>query len=266
MSNVSIIRPGQNEPANVVVGSPSGFICARGEVAQDAKERFETITIFAKIYQGVTAGDTSPPPGTQSTTTTTTNWYFPQVFGATCSVGSGFPQQTLKVWAFAGTGFLGTATQNFTGVCAAQVDCGLGSGGPPGSGSLSATRGFGAGMASRVSSIVSAAPRRWSVGPLDADDPDSPFTGRWLLRHRPTLDGHCIWDNGGDGTSIPHIELRCEGPLLSTWQLCLRLGERVVRYLKCAEVWNALAANVFTPDDLVGTASPGLPSLLLEPC
>jgi hypothetical protein len=69
------------------------------------------------------------------------------------------------------------------------------------------------------------------------------FNGPWALALRSPANGHCIWDNGGDGIRIPLVELRCESPLVTTWQLTLRHGAEVVEYTRAATEWNPLGVN-----------------------
>ena len=57
------------------------------------------------------------------------------------------------------------------------------------------------------------------------------------------------------------VELRCEGPLLSVWQLQLQHSRFAVRYTRAVESWNGLGPNTFSPAD-ASTANLALPPLL----
>ncbi len=70
------------------------------------------------------------------------------------------------------------------------------------------------------------------------------FNRVWKLAHRAGMSG-LSWDNGGDGSREPRVELATERPFGTPWQLTFRLGEIVVSYSKSAEEWRALAANTF---------------------
>lgn len=70
------------------------------------------------------------------------------------------------------------------------------------------------------------------------------FNRVWKLANRGAMSG-LLWDNGGDGSREPRVELATERPFGTPWQLTFRLGEIVVSYTKSAEEWRALAANTF---------------------
>lgn len=70
------------------------------------------------------------------------------------------------------------------------------------------------------------------------------FNRVWKLAHCGC--GHrLLWDNGGDGSETPRVELATERPFGTPWILTFRLGEVMISYTKSAEEWRALAANTF---------------------
>ena len=68
------------------------------------------------------------------------------------------------------------------------------------------------------------------------------FNQVWNLVHRGS---GLLWDNGGDGSREPRVELATERPFGTPWKLTFRLGEIVISYTVSAEDWRALAANTF---------------------
>lgn len=92
-------------------------------------------------------------------------------------------------------------------------------------------------------SVADNAPMRCTID-VSGFDPSllSPLNRVWKLVHR----GHGLqWDNGGDGSNEPRVELATERPFGTPWNLTFRLGEIVIRYTKAPEEWRALAANTF---------------------
>ena len=81
--------------------------------------------------------------------------------------------------------------------------------------------------------------------------------GPLALRFRDGDGGFCRWDNGGDGLETPHVELRCESPLVTTWRLTIRHESHdPVVYDRPATEWNPLTANVIRRADHAGVAVP----------
>jgi hypothetical protein len=96
---------------------------------------------------------------------------------------------------------------------------------------------------------LSMAPLLWELVAKGFEAGKTIFNGAWVLDLRHVVGGYCVWDNGGDGVKVPHVELRCESPLVTTWELTFRNGSGTsVRYTRRAVDWNPLASNVLHRD------------------
>ncbi len=242
---ISIARPGQLEEAAAAgTGTGPRVICARGLVGH-GRDEFKEIVVSAFVYDGHVDGGDDPPNGAPSYSPDGDTWYFAALAVADCANASPFPPFTLKVWAVAAGTTLSRARHHIWGKCASQVDCGSGPTEMKGGGAPAAVR------------LLAMAPLQWALSVAEfLGEGYGAFNGPWLLSLREGP-GDCVWDNGGDGAAVPLVELRCEGPLLATWRLRFRRGERVVEYSRPAADWGPLGANVFTTLTANGS-DPGL--------
>jgi hypothetical protein len=70
------------------------------------------------------------------------------------------------------------------------------------------------------------------------------FNREWNLIRRGGTCGQVIWDNGGNGTSAPLVELSTTGLYGFDWELTFRCGPIAVHYSIPGNEWQALAANL----------------------
>lgn len=275
---VTILRPTAAEecyhvvPADPGAGScpgsgadSRGYICARVR-ARDAKFQFpppatsavggvpraagDADHVFARVYDGHVDENTlgvpwyHPDPLADPCTRRGNwegnfTWHFPQLFGTLHGPAPGV-LSTLVVWAVfpGGTGPVEVRRfSRFYGWTAGQVECELGGGSGCGSESVAG----GGGIVAAVG--LTLAPLLWNVTAAGFAAGKALFNGPWALALRGTPNGHCTWDNGGDGEKIPRVELTCESPVVTTWRLALRHGADVVEYTRDAGEWNPVGAN-----------------------
>jgi len=250
--SVEILCPeGGSVPHPVVpsgTGSvPRGIICAHGEATREIesggfKEVQVAGAVFAMIFDSfdpMSPANDLPPPGALKITPGAGGlWKSEMVPGARHSAVAPFPPCVLVIWAmFGGTGLVIRRDVGFLGITAAAVDCcdEAGTGGH--------LRRHQAGAAAGVA--LTRAPVLWSLLAAGFEGARAVFNGPWLLALRPGGAGHCTWDNGGDGSRVPRVELRCESPLAVTWLLTFRDGPgAVVEYALPAAEWAPLGPNV----------------------
>ncbi len=262
---ISIKSPGIGEPdfSVVIDGSgPTGHICACGKVDDPSPvwrggksqriwdERDWSAdpikAIYARIHPGhLLAGDvkTLPPHPPASDTLrrvivgASPDWHFDDVPNASVATTPG-AKNTLVIWAEFTTVPEISTFQHFSGVAAAKVKCDcdrIGSGMP-----------YGPPPAAKAKPTVALAmaPLVWHLLANGFSAASSLFNGSWSLSLRQTIGGQCVWDNGGNGTSVPLVELRCESPLSQTWQLAFRYkGLASPKYERPAIEWNTLKPN-----------------------
>lgn len=250
---VNIDCPKENDLATVVVtgSGTAGFIAAQGTaVPPGGTGTFDSV--WALVYEGFkdlnsTDVPDTPPNGTPSVGPMGVSdlWYFPKVPGARCQQGgSGGFLCTLVVWAkypgvyqFEKGGF-----RHFYGVCGSQVSCPPPAGGAFGAAVSGAAAGTAAGLGRQALSL---APAVWAlVAAGFTAGKHLLFNGTWALRLRGSRDGHCFWENDGDGVTSPLVQLRCESPLAAVWHLTFRHGaDCVLHYRRPAAEWDMFAAN-----------------------
>jgi hypothetical protein len=97
-----------------------------------------------------------------------------------------------------------------------------------------------------------------------ASEPLHVFNQAWSLTRRGGACGQVIWDNGGNGTSAPLVELATTGLYGFPWKLTFRCGAIVVTYSIPPDEWRALAANAVRLVTSSGVpADAALPSQLI---
>ncbi|MDB5312821.1 MAG: hypothetical protein JWO38_7023 [Gemmataceae bacterium] len=247
--SVDIVCPDGVKPHNVFAGSgypPTGVICAHGDATID-RHFFQEIAsrVEAKILQVFDQNDPTlynPPSGTTvAHVDGFGKWRCENIPGAICGPDSAPRPNTLVVWFTFGTGsgsgvHVERRVRAFSGVCAPNTNCCEGSG----SGAASLAQ---AGAVQTVA--LATAPVLWVLLAAGFEAGKALLNGPWALALRGAGNGFCAWDNGGDGARVPHVELRCESPLASTWRLTFRHGaDTVSEYTRAAAEWNPLAPNV----------------------
>jgi len=221
----------------------TGTICACGNA--------DTLTSFGnpQLVRGMILPvgsniPNSPPTGATAGDLTNNDWFIMRgrpggsdIPGAACGTASTPVQNLLVVWVgYPTTGPIHweLASVLFNGVCAADTDCGSGSGCPVG---VPLAGG-------EVSDVVDIAPMLWSVRASGfRGGPATAFNGTRVLTLRRGPGMRSLWDNGADGVQVPRIELRYTS-LAGAWQLEFRHGNLVVTYATPWRDWIRLNANV----------------------
>ncbi|WP_157369460.1 hypothetical protein [Zavarzinella formosa] len=110
---------------------------------------------------------------------------------------------------------------------------------------------------SSASVALTTAPLVWGLLTAGLEIGRSFLNGPLALNFRDGTEGFCVWDNGGDGEQTPHVELRCESPMVTAWRLTIRRGsEAPVEYVRPATEWNPLTPNVIYRAAKADTAAP----------
>ena len=176
--------------------------------------------------------------------------------GVSCGPPAYPVQNQLGVWVLFSDNVYGRQSVVFGGVCATATDC-EGSGGV-----LTAAETAGE---ERVVDTVSI---QWSV--LVAEEETHTlaiFRQPVILTLRPNGGERCVWDNGANGVDAPLVELSCEAPAATVWQVLYRHGTVEIRYIKLAAEVNSLGANRFDahPANIRHKAVASPTSLLVVP-
>ena len=138
----------------------------------------------------------------------------------------------------------------------ARFNCGSGSGNLE----LLARR-QGAPAEQRVAATV---PHRYSVpAPGFASAALQVFNREWSLVRRGGASGPVAWNNGGDGTTAPFVELSTISLFGGEWELTFRSGDVSVRYSIPGDEWRALAANWVRFVNAAGVTGAALPLQLV---
>jgi hypothetical protein len=243
---ITITWPQANFASAVVLTGtgPGGAMCVTGTITGAGRGGNGQGQVLVKVFNGsLTMLPGTPPPSSTPATITGQTWVASNVPAPTSSATRPFPPLTVVAWETAGTGYDGPQGVLTCGMQAAHVDCGSGSGVPCGTGlgpALAAGRAGAFGGA-----VVALAPVAWGLTVGGFAAAGGLLNGTWLLELR---DGGGLWDNGGDGTLRPRVELCCDGPPAGLWRLRLCQGELAVEYTAPAD-WEALGPLTLGADD-----------------
>lgn len=260
-------QPGQLRPIfstqNVSISKPSGgstlttwagTICATGNAsgANGAADR-----VYAKIVQGSVSNPSSVPMSGAAETSpdSSGNWSFSSI--GTVSSYPNSVTHTLIVWARFGSVFE-VSTVFFSPIWGDVTEC-------DGS-SLSV-----APSAQQAASTVAfeTIPTQWELKPSSFGGSSlSSLNGAWVIQLQTSLNQKVVYCNGGDGSTVPRIQLTCDSPFGKCWLLRFELGDSRVTYSLCASRFNGQGQNVFrdvvsagVPDDAAIPAS-----ITIQPC
>ena len=113
--------------------------------------------------------------------------------------------------------------------------------------------------------VATTVPHRYSVpAPGFASAALQVFNREWSLVRQGGACGQVAWNNGGNGTTAPFVELSTIGLFGFEWELMFRSGDVSVRYSIPGNEWQALAANWLRLVKAEGVPdSPALPPQLL---
>jgi hypothetical protein len=227
-------------------GPGPGTICGCGNATHGTDQ---LDGVWAKIIS-VHAGPVSPPhpndakPGSVNFTDGT--WWFKggpayEVPNAPCAPSDpGDDNSQMAVWCHFSDGTELAAQTLFAGVCSTTTNCDA-----PGSGP-NPCHSIGSATVTQAGRVVATVAAQWAVtGQGFTTKATLPFNAFWVLALGQTARDHCRWHNGGNGTTTPLVELRCEAPLAVAWQLTFRLGPCIVQYIRPAHDWNDLGPNTF---------------------
>jgi hypothetical protein len=163
-------------------------------------------------------------------------WRSEHVPGARHSSTEPYLNNVLVIWAvFAGTGTRTVRViRSFRGKTADVVSCCEGSG-----------SGVQRALPKKPGVALDLAPLLWILWVAGFEAGRQVFNGSWTLQLRAGgIDGHCVWDNGGDRIAKPRIQLRCESPLAVEWRLHFEAdGNDPIVYARSALDWNPVGSN-----------------------
>jgi hypothetical protein len=245
---ITISTPPLYGTTRVRMGSgsgPLGFICAEGTALSVGG--VDPQAVRGKVLPfGVEPNDV-PEPGAIPGTVRGNNWCikrgvpsFQDIPGAQAGTAYNPAPNTLAIWVSYG----GSPThweptsQDFQGVASTDTECGASADCNP----RFLERGQYA-----YGSVVDTAPLQWlAVVSGLLEGAGAVLNGSWLLTLRPQAELRCLWDNGGDGARVPHVQLCHDGLQPLEWVLTLRHGPHSLRCTRPAHEWNGLGANVLS--------------------
>lgn len=96
------------------------------------------------------------------------------------------------------------------------------------------------------SSSFDVLPKAWHLETMGFSGKDvASFNGMWELMLRPGSTTNILYCNGGNGTTIPQIQIHCELPKADTWTISFRLGDTRVSYSLAEGDFNPQSVNIF---------------------
>ena len=221
--NVTPVRVGAVAPGMGSGSGTTGYVCSSGSALVSTASG-PVAEAWAQVIQlnGTVPPAPDPAISTKGRPTGQSTWEVSlaaggsDIPGASCAAAAPLPENTLAVWVkMQNESTYRTGSSNFIGQCGGATACGGGGGMAAFDAALSVTFG----------------PVQWNLdvaGFLEAHN--GGFNGAWVLSLRVTVGPGPVWDNGGDGELIPHIELRCPGPGERAWRLRLRHGPALAEY------------------------------------
>jgi len=69
--------------------------------------------------------------------------------------------------------------------------------------------------------------------------------GAWVMHLAPSAEKVVLYCNGGDGKTVPRVQLSCEHPASADWTLDFAIGDCRVSYSLAADLFGLQSANVF---------------------
>lgn len=261
---VDIFRPGPGEQrfhAKVTGSGNVGVICTQGRAERAFEDQHGVrvlqvaSSVIGKNYQNlgeIPANPAQPTsdPNAKFATLVNAKWCIHPLPNVTVGSDPG-AANVLQIWAIYADGTVEPKTHQYNAI-SGEVECDSESGMacPPVLLSPPSPTGPGA---------HGTAPLTWKVVATGFLGPASRFNGPWALTLSQTIGGQMVWSNGGNGDTVPLIELRGESPVAVVWRLHFRLrGAPSPVFQKQASHWNPLKSNVL---DLVFDASHDLRTL-----
>jgi hypothetical protein len=227
----------------VAEGAATGTICARGTVT-GGDPGCAITAVWGKIIGLLESpGTTIPGDAIPGCPTGTTTWEISRsVTSPYCTVSpADIPNvlfsdtgtdNKLAVWAIVSgqtTPLFQSVT--FSGVRDTDTECG--------GGSVTLVAG-----AASQSAVIGTAPGEWQVaGEGFGDGPEASLNRAWRVRLRTGAALEAVWDNGGDGQTVPAVELR-HCPLKGCWDLVFRFRSVLIVYRSSGADWHWLGVNV----------------------
>lgn len=254
------------DPHNVVPRTGGGgIICASGHVVRNVTkrrhrkprevERLDECRGWVVRNYTPVGNETPPIYAAHIPVDNNDDWKYEAIGGAECSDEG--VNNTLIIWFVyfdsetSSTVIDGPTTMPFLGICADEVSCCQGSRASSRLGEAT------------IGTALTMAPRVWKLRASGFKGAREVFNKTWTLKLRSGVDGFSVWNNGGDGSETPHVDLRCESPIAKTWRLSLKHKTKVAKYARPAARWDAVGANEMKREE--GTARSGPDHLTVTP-
>ncbi len=228
---VSFFTAGLEEPAGgPTMTKTTGEICVRGSRNNDG-----ATNAWAKVFQGSPTVPANPPSDATPCPLNTTSGVFsaPLVPGVT-----GHPAvnpHTVATWELVGSVYTINDAKPITPIWGQYTECDY-------------PFMVSAGKARPCSSPLTfeLLPVRWSVDVKGfAGGELARANGCWVMRLMTAPKQKILYCNGGDGLSVPRVQLVCESPFAEAWQLRFEVGNSRVTYFLPATKFNQQGKNTF---------------------
>jgi hypothetical protein len=225
-----------------------GTICAQGKATDGNSKPADAV--FAKVYPGIYSTYPSTPVAEPSTSQAATvgtdgSWTIDSI-----DAGSGSGSRTLVVWAQFGTHYV-PATVTFTPDSPGPyTECTYPEIASPAA--IAAVRSFG-----RMPVTLLVDVHGFSGGAVE------PLNRNWKI-HLKDPSEQILYCSGGDGSSTPRVQLRCQNPLAPAWVLTFAVAGKCASYTIRSEEFDAHRSNAFHPSMTTGFAeNEGIPATVV---